>query len=91
MILSSSGRAPRFANPGTRTWLHPATGPVPLYLDLAQYAAHLVDLMMDGATTEFAARSAVFTSNGDPNVKKAATFGLLEGIQNIVVKQRARQ
>jgi hypothetical protein len=57
-----------------------------LYLDLGEFAHHVVELMRTGATTEF---PAIFEAverlhvDGDAQVKEAATIGLLDGIQNI--------
>ena len=57
-----------------------------LYVDLGEFAHHLVELMKTDATAEF---PAVFDAierihvDGDSYVKEAATIGLLEGIQNV--------
>ncbi len=57
-----------------------------LYIDLGEFARHLVELMGTGSTKEF---SAVFDVverlhvDGDSYVKEAATIGLLEGIQHM--------
>ena len=57
-----------------------------LYIDLGEFAHHIVDLYMKNQTEEFAA---IFDAieklhvEGDSYVKEAATIGLLEGIQNV--------
>lgn len=57
-----------------------------LYVHLGEFAHHLVELAKHDTTTEFAA---VFDAverlhiEGDSYVKKAATIGLLENVQNI--------
>ena len=57
-----------------------------LYIDLGEFADHLIDLYNQAQTQEF---PAVFSTveelhtEGDEYVKEAATIGLLEGIQNI--------
>jgi hypothetical protein len=57
-----------------------------LYVDLGEFACHLVELLREGALQEF---PAVFNAveslhvDGDAFVKEAATIGLLEGIQNV--------
>jgi hypothetical protein len=57
-----------------------------LYLDLGQFARHLVSLYQGGAIAEF---SEVFQtserlySEGDDYVREAVRVGLLEGIRNI--------
>lgn len=59
---------------------------MPLYVALGDLARHLTDLLGEGRTAEF---NAVFDVverwhiDGDVYVRKAATIGLLEGIQNI--------
>jgi hypothetical protein len=56
------------------------------YLDLADFADHLVELLRSGSTDEF---EAVFEAiermhlEGDEFVREAATIGALEGLQNI--------
>lgn len=57
-----------------------------LYLDLAEYARHLVELYKSGQTGEFPEVFATVERlhlQGDDFVKEAAVIGLLEGIQNI--------
>jgi hypothetical protein len=57
-----------------------------LYIDLGEFAHHLVELMRAGPTSEFAAVFDVVERlhlDGDAYVKEAATIGLLEGIQNV--------
>ena len=57
-----------------------------IYIDLGDFAEHLVDLYKKGEINEF---DQVFdiiellNVDGDDYVKEAATIGLLEGIQNI--------
>jgi hypothetical protein len=56
-----------------------------LYIDLGEFARHLIGLHRSGQIAEF---PAVFSEierlhiEGDSYVKEAATIGLLEGIQN---------
>ncbi len=56
-----------------------------LYIDLGQFAQHLVELLGKGDTAEF---QSVFQTvedlhlSGTDFVREAATIGLLEGIQN---------
>ena len=57
-----------------------------IYVHLGEFASHLVDLMVEGRVSEF---EAVFDAverlhvDGDLHVRRAATVGLLEGIQNV--------
>jgi len=57
-----------------------------LYVHLGEFASHLVDLMVQGQVSEL---EAVFDAierlyvDGDLHVRRAATVGLLEGIQNV--------
>jgi hypothetical protein len=57
-----------------------------LYVHLGEFARHVVELLKNGSTGEFAA---VFDAverlhvNGDAYVREAATIGLLEGLQNV--------
>jgi hypothetical protein len=71
-------------------WKDYLAGPVyeegHLYIDLAEFAHHLVELLRSGATEEFPAVFDVVERlhlEGDAFVKEAATIGLLEGIQNV--------
>ena len=58
---------------------------LPLYLALADFARHLIDMLERGETAVF---SAVFRAieqlliEGDPWVREAVTVGLLEALQN---------
>ena len=57
-----------------------------LYVDLGEFAHHLVELVRAGATSEFAAVFDVLERlhiDGDSYVTEAATIGLLEGLQNV--------
>lgn len=57
-----------------------------LYMDLSEFASHIVGLYKDNRTQEFAAVFAIVEQlhlEGDQYVKEAAAIGLLEGIQNI--------
>jgi hypothetical protein len=57
-----------------------------LYIDLAEFASHLVGLQKAGETSEFQAVFRVveaFHLDGDAFVREAATIGLLEDIQNV--------
>lgn len=57
-----------------------------LYLDLAELAHHLVELMRAGTTTELPAVFEVIERlhlDGTDAVKEAATIGLLEDLQNL--------
>ena len=67
---------------------HPAyyEGEELLYVDLGEFAGHLVELQKANRTEEFGAVFDVIERlhlEGDHYVKEAATIGLLEGIQNI--------
>lgn len=58
---------------------------LPLYLALGHLAAHLVDLVRQGKTEQFATIFDVverWHCEGEHYVKEAATVGLLEGLQN---------
>ena len=57
-----------------------------LYVDLGEFAGHLVELQKANRTEEFRAIFDIIERlhlEGDHYVKEAATIGLLEGIQNI--------
>lgn len=57
-----------------------------LYIDLGEFAQHLVNLYVSGRSEEFAPVFNVVErlhNKGDSFVREAATIGLLEGIQNI--------
>jgi hypothetical protein len=57
-----------------------------LYLDLGEFAHHLVELQRTHRIEEFPAVFDVIERlhlEGDPYVKEAATIGALEGIQNV--------
>jgi hypothetical protein len=57
-----------------------------LYVDLGEFARHLVELQRTHTTEEFPAVFDVIERlhlEGDPYVKEAATIGALEGIQNV--------
>ena len=57
-----------------------------LYIDLGEFAHHLVRLQKAGETAEFEAVFRVVEvlhTDGDAHVREAATIGLLEGIQNL--------
>jgi hypothetical protein len=57
-----------------------------LYVDLGEFARHLVEKMKMEETDEFVQVFEVVESlhiDGNAQVKEAATIGLLEGIQNI--------
>jgi len=62
-----------------------------VYMDLGDFARHLIDLYAEGATNEF---EAVFEAivrlhvRGDAWVQEAATIGLLESLQNNAGHQR---
>lgn len=57
-----------------------------LYVDMSEFAHHLVELYKSNQTTEF---RTIFDTierlqiDGDHYVKEAATIGMLEGIQNV--------
>jgi hypothetical protein len=56
-----------------------------LYIDLADFASHLVDLYKQNELNEFPAVFDVIEllhTSGDDIVKEAATIGLLEDLQN---------
>jgi len=57
-----------------------------LYIDLGEFAHHLVELQKGHRTEEFPAVFRIIERlhlEGDPYVKEAATIGLLEGLQNV--------
>ena len=57
-----------------------------LYVDLADFASHLVELLEENNTEEFSAVFEVIEQmhlDGDDFVREVATIGALEGIQNI--------
>lgn len=57
-----------------------------LYVLLGDFAEHLLQLQSKGCTDEFPAVAKVierFYTEGDSNVREAATVGLLEGVQNV--------
>ena len=57
-----------------------------LYVDLGEFARHLVELYKLNRTDEFPAVFEVIERlhlEGDAYVKEAATIGMLEGIQNV--------
>ena len=57
-----------------------------LYVDLGEFAHHLVELQMADRIEEFRAVFDIIERihlEGDHYVKEAATIGLLEGIQNV--------
>ena len=57
-----------------------------VYLDLGDFAHHLVDLFQQGTTAELPAIFNVIERlyvEGDAYVREVATIGALEGIQNI--------
>lgn len=57
-----------------------------LYIDLGEFAHHLVRLQKAGETSEFGSVFLVVEelhTDGDAYVREAATIGLLEGIQNV--------
>lgn len=57
-----------------------------LYVDLGEFAHHLVELLTTNCTEEFPAVFEIIERmhlEGDPYVKEAATIGMLEGIQNV--------
>ncbi len=57
-----------------------------LYVELGEFANHLVELKKSGRTGEFPAVFGVIERlhlEGDDYVRQAATVGMLEGIQNV--------
>jgi hypothetical protein len=57
-----------------------------LYVALGDFARHLLELHQRCETATFPAVARVIErlhTEGDPDVKEAATIGLLEGIQNV--------
>ncbi|MGH9941193.1 MAG: DUF7674 family protein [Pyrinomonadaceae bacterium] len=57
-----------------------------LYVDLGEFAHHLVELHKANRTDEFPAMFEIIERlhlEGDAYVKEAATIGMLEGIQNV--------
>jgi len=57
-----------------------------LYIDLGEFAHHLVELQKVSRTEEFSAIFDIIERmhvEGDDYVKEAATIGMLEGIQNV--------
>jgi len=63
-----------------------------LYIDLAEFSRHFLNLFKTEETSEFPAIFKVVEllhTNGDHFVKEAATIGLLESIQNIFLNNQA--
>jgi hypothetical protein len=59
-----------------------------LYVDLGEFAHHVVELARSGVTSELPAVFDVVERlhvEGDPYAKEAATIGLLEGLQNVAL------
>jgi hypothetical protein len=57
-----------------------------LYIDLGEFAHHLIELQKANRTEEFPAVFEIIERmhvEGDDYVKEAATIGMLEGIQNV--------
>ena len=57
-----------------------------LYIDLGEFAHHLIELEKANRTEEFPAVFEIIERmhvDGDDYVKEAATIGMLEGIQNV--------
>ncbi len=57
-----------------------------VYVDLGDFAHHLIDLFQQGNLSEFPATFDVIERlhvEGDSYVREAATIGALEGIQNV--------
>ncbi len=57
-----------------------------LYIDLGEFAHHLIELQKASRTEEFPAIFEIIERmhlEGDDYVKEAATIGILEGIQNV--------
>lgn len=57
-----------------------------LYVELGEFANHLLKLHQSQQTAEFPAVAQLIERlhvEGDANVREAATIGLLEGIQNV--------
>jgi hypothetical protein len=57
-----------------------------LYVDMGEFAHHLVELHKSNQTTEFPRVFDIIERlhiDGDHYVKEAATIGMLEGIQNV--------
>jgi hypothetical protein len=57
-----------------------------LYVDLGEFADHLVELHKSNRTGEFPALFEIIEKlhlEGDAYVKEAATIGMLEGLQNV--------
>jgi hypothetical protein len=62
-----------------------------LYVDLGEFAHHLVELQQTSRTQEFPAVFEIIERmhlEGDHYVKEAATIGMLEGIQNVAGNSR---
>ncbi len=63
-----------------------------LYIDLSEFSQHLIELHKSNQIDEFPAVFEVVEKlhlEGDDYVKEAATIGLLEGIQNEILDERA--
>ncbi len=63
---------------------------LPLYLSLGDYSLHLIEKLSSGETENFSQVFEVVERlhlEGEHYVKEAATVGLLEGIQNVMLNR----
>lgn len=64
---------------------------LPLYVALAEFSRHLVQMWVNGDTDTFSAIFSVielFYVDGDDYVKEAATMGILDGLQLILIEAK---
>lgn len=64
---------------------------LPLYVALAEFSKHLVQMWLAGDTDNFSAIFSVieiFYMDGDDYVKEAATMGILDGLQLIILESQ---
>jgi len=94
-VIAAAAVIPLFLNacPSFRTrWAPYAAEPSfeesLLYIHLGEFAGHVIELLGNGSTAEFAAIFEVVErlhTDGDSYVREAATIGLLEGLQNLAL------
>lgn len=86
------GTCPSFEKPWEDfAWKFQNEEQLPLYIALAEFSKHLVHMWMAGDTDNFSAIFSVielFYIEGDDYVKEAATMGILDGLQLILIEAK---
>jgi hypothetical protein len=85
VVATLLAACPSFRGPWEEYLRDPSYEEGLLYLDLGEFARHLVSRYQAGDTSEFPAVFRVVEDlhlRGDPFVREAATIGLLESLQN---------